>query len=73
MDYQNEPMAKRDNRDISEKIVEMLNHQEYSATEQKEILNNVKKFLIENYMSKKIESETHAKFQAENISVLESI
>lgn len=72
MSYQEKPKTKRDTRGISEEIVKILCELDLSATEEKEILDNTKKYLVEDYMSKKLEAEETAKMHHNSITILQS-
>lgn len=67
-----EPMAKRDTRNVSEEIVKILKQDNYSALEQKEILNNARNYLIEIYSEKRDSADKEMQFYKMEIETLAS-
>lgn len=67
-----EPMAKRDTRNVSEEIVRILNKENYSASEQKEILNNARNYLIEMFSEKRDSAAKEMEFYKQEIETIVS-
>lgn len=57
-----ESNLKRDTTDVSEEIVKILSAENYSALEQKEILNNVRNYFIEEYSEKRDAADKEMQF-----------
>ena len=67
-----EPMAKRDTRNVSEEIVKILTRENYSALEQREILNNSKNYLVEIFSEKRDSAAKEMEFYKMEIETIVS-